>query len=493
MSHIIRHSLAVAQYQTFKETILLGSNLLSRNRKFASLASATTTNQTSTILEIHSPRDIQQSAFFSSSPVLHKLEKFILPDIGEGIKEVTIREWQVKVGDVVKEFDPICEVESDKATATISSRFNGTITKLYYESGSMAQVHQPLVDIELEGNDDSSPVTSTINNTTRVDASVTPNGSSIQDQDHGHSDAGIATLPSVRRLAKQNGVDLSQIKPTGRFNRILKEDLLNYLEKINNKSGSSETTPKQPQQSGTTPNDLTSRVPLTSIQRAMHKTMTASLQVPHFNYSDEIDLTRLFGYLNAQKHKQNNDFKRSSSSSISSFAFFIKMVSLALLDYPQLNASLDDDNDHMIYKRYHNIGIAVDTPNGLIVPNIKSVESKSIGQINDELLRLRELAYSSKLSVQDLSGGTISLSNIGAIGGIFGVPVLVKPEILIGALGRAHELPRFNNAGQVEARRIMQIVWSADHRVVDGATLSRFSNLLKQLLEQPELALERMI
>lgn len=415
-----------------------------------------------------------------------KVEPFILADIGEGINEVVIKGWQVKVGDVVKEFDPICEVESDKATATISSRFDGVITKVHYELGDMAKVGKPLVDIEVahSGSIDTTMKSSKPQISSESLSSL-PNLTSTSRPSNEAIDRPISALPSIRRLAAQNGVDLSKVEATGRNGRITREDLDNYMRGAKLEKETNQSAPK----TGRTSSQTSERVPMNSIQKAMYKTMTEALKIPHFNYSDEIDMTRLVEVAKLRNLQNTAD---SGEEKISNFAIFVKMVSLALQSYPQLNASVDHERECLVVKNYHNIGIAVDTPNGLIVPNVKNVQDLSIRQVHLEIIRLRDLAYNSKLGPSDLSGGTVSLSNIGAIGGIFGVPVIVPPEIIIGALGRTRVLPRFGPGGDVQARHIMQVVWSADHRIVDGATLCRFSNLLRQYLEQPEKALVEM-
>lgn len=409
-----------------------------------------------------------------------RTENFLLPDIGEGINEVVVKSWNVKVGDTVKEFDPICEVESDKATATISSRFEGVIIKIHYQEGDNAKVGKPLVDISVTSDAEPDSTKHSLEPRSSTNADHSSNGS------FGRLDTQnepLRMLPSVRRLALQNGVDLSRVIATGSKGRIEKADILAYLEQTRRGEKCQASTAGSPEVS--TP-QLETTVSLASIKKAMFKAMSKSLQVPHFNYSDEIDVTHWVEWSKRQKLLTNQN---SSGSRVSNLAIMIKMISLALLDYPELNASVDTTCENLIVKKYHNIGVAIDTKIGLVVPNIKGVENLSILEVDSELRRLRELAYNSKLGPADLSGGTISISNIGAIGGVFGVPVIVVPEIVIGALGKIRQLPRFDQDGKVVARQILQVVWSADHRVVDGATLSRFSNLFKGYLENPETAL----
>lgn len=353
----------------------------------------------------------------------------------------------------------------------------------------MAKVGQPLVDIRMEKQLAGQQQDATSPQETLTTRTVASTSQSTKKEDV-FEQLQVATLPSVRRLAKENRIDLSKIQPTGKKGHILKDDVLAFIEEGQSslepdthnqktKSITNEKVNKEQQQQ-----ELV--IPLRTIQKAMVKAMTESLNIPHFNYSDEINMTKLVEFNKKLKLENSTNSK---VVVVSNLAFIIKMVSLALLEYPQLNASFDSNEMVMIQKSCHNIGVAVDTKSGLIVPNIKNVQALSIEEINSELSRLRELGYNSKLGLNDLSNGTITLSNIGAIGGIFGVPVIVPPEIVIGALGRTRKLPRFNSKGLIEECHIMQIVWSADHRVVDGATLSRFNNLLKEFLEEPTSAL----
>lgn len=165
--------------------------------------------------------------------------------------------------------------------------------------------------------------------------------------------------------------------------------------------------------------------------------------------------------------------------------FFIKAVSLSLQHYPVLNSHFSSDSSTITYKASHNIGVAMDTANGLLVPNIKDVQVKSVVEIAKELDRLMQLGQAGQLGMVDLTGGTFSLSNIGAVGGTYARPMLLPPEVAIGAFGRVRKLPRYTDTGEVAPTHIMEVSWSADHRVIDGATVARFSNLWKTFLEAP--------
>lgn len=421
---------------------------------------------------------------------------FVLPDIGEGISEVVIKGWMVKVGDEVREFDEICEVESDKASVTISSRYNGTIVKIHYGEGVTAKVGKPLLDIELS--DGSSVLSQTKKDESSSDRGIGVNkampnqpSADVNEMKNASQDAtAIIMLPSVRRLSKQYNIDLSTVKATGKDGRLRKEDILSAIEekKFTLSCEATSVATNKDQLDTIDYKKREERIAMNNIQLAMLKTMTQALKIPHFGYSDEINVTKLKSYLSSLKRQ---DIK------ISLLAVIIKMTSLALTKFPQLNASIDEEAKVVVVKNYHNIGVAVDTRNGLLVPNIKNVQNLSVFDINSELLRLRELGYNSKLMPIDLSGGTFTLSNIGSIGGIYGIPVILPPEIVIGALGKVQRLPRFESSDsgidvKIEGQDLIQVVWSADHRIVDGATLSRFSNLLKSYLEDPRNALLEM-
>ncbi|KAJ2845783.1 hypothetical protein GGI22_006442, partial [Coemansia erecta] len=243
-------------------------------------------------------------------------------------------------------------------------------------------------------------------------------------------------------------------------------------------------------------------VPLQPIQRAMFKSMTESLGIPHFRFKDEIELDAL---MNARQ-RINEHLSQANSSpdaaKLSYMPFFIKAASLALAKYPILNARIVSDEGgqpKLLYRAAHNIGVAMDTPGGLIVPNVKNVQTMSLIEIAAEIRRLVETGKSGSISGNALKGGTFTLSNVGMIGGTYLSPVLVSSEVCIGAIGKIQRLPRFETAlidgnpvERVVPKHILVASWSADHRVVDGATMARFATLFKQLVEYPELMLANM-
>ncbi|XP_064003113.1 lipoamide acyltransferase component of branched-chain alpha-keto acid dehydrogenase complex, mitochondrial isoform X2 [Pogoniulus pusillus] len=434
----------------------------------------------------------QQRLFRTSAVSCGQVVQFKLSDIGEGITEVTVKEWYIKEGDSVSQFDSICEVQSDKASVTITSRYDGIIRKLHYNLDDIAYVGKPLVDIEI---DPSKGVAS------EEDIVETP---PMSHEEHTHQEIkGHKTLatPAVRRLAMENNIKLSEIVGTGKDNRILKEDILNYLAKqtgaILPPSPKAEIAPPLPKSPPAAPKDKARKIPVpvsrplvfsgkdktepvTGFQKAMVKTMSAALKIPHFGYCDEIDLTQLI-----QLREELKPVAEIRGIKLSFMPFFIKAASLGLLQYPVLNASLDESCKNVTYKASHNIGVAMDTEQGLIVPNVKNVQVCSVFEIAAELNRLQSLGSAGQLGTNDLTGGTFTLSNVGTIGGTYAKPVILPPEVAIGALGKIQVLPRFNAKGEVFKAQIMNVSWSADHRIIDGATMARFSNLWKSYLENP--------
>ncbi|XP_060729848.1 lipoamide acyltransferase component of branched-chain alpha-keto acid dehydrogenase complex, mitochondrial-like [Tachysurus vachellii] len=429
----------------------------------------------------------QWRGFRQSSVAPGQVLQFKLSDIGEGIMEVTVKEWYVKEGDKVSQFDSICEVQSDKASVTITSRYDGIVRKLHYDVDSLALVGSPLVDIETDAPRDGGHEEDIVE-TLAVS------------HEHPHQEIkGHKTLatPTVRRLAMENNVKLSEVVGTGKDGRILKEDILNFLAKQTGailpyddvKVPVAPAAPAKVEKVAPHPTPTVPRPvftgkdrtePLNGFQKAMLKTMTAALKIPHFGYCDEVDLTNL-----VRLRSELKGVAESRGVKLSYMPFFIKAASLSLLQFPILNASVDESCQNITYKASHNIGLAMDTLQGLLVPNVKGVQALSVFEIAVELNRLQALGSGGQLGTADLTGGTFTISNIGSIGGTYAMPVILPPEVAIGALGKIQILPRFDAGGEPVKAHVMNVSWSADHRVIDGATMSHFSNLWRSYLEQP--------
>jgi 2-oxoisovalerate dehydrogenase E2 component (dihydrolipoyl transacylase) len=374
------------------------------------------------------------------------MQEFILPDIGEGIVECELLAWLVAEGDTIVEDQPVAEVMTDKATVQIPAMYSGVITKLHYQTGDIAKVHQPLFAMD------------------------------ISMQSSGKQHKSLAS-PAVRRLAKESGIDINLIKGSGNKGRVLKADLTS-----NTLNSVTRNVPAPLKTAG----QLTTETPAEStkmrgLQAAMAKHMAhAWASIPHFTVSDECTMDNLL----AIKQTLSAQFAQADIK-LTLLPFMVKALSLAMREFPIINASLSQDGEAIEYHSSHHIGIAIATPTGLIVPNIKDVQVLSIYQIAQRIQELVKAAQHNQLSAEDLQGGTVTISNIGPIGGITATPIINHPQVAIVALGKIQRLPRFNEQDEVVGVNIMNINWSGDHRVIDGATMVRFNNAWMQYLIQP--------
>ncbi|WP_372873331.1 dihydrolipoyllysine-residue acetyltransferase [Shewanella sp.] len=408
------------------------------------------------------------------------IEDFLLPDIGEGIVECELVEWLVNEGDMVEEDQPIADVMTDKALVQIPALKAGKIVTLHYRKGQLAKVHAPLYAIEVDAEH---PVALQAAPAPTVGGAACVSASQADKPMAVSGNGKALASPAVRRMARSLDVDLSQVPGSGKHGRVYKEDIERYLKGGAVSAAQAAAPQTQVVQAAPVQPSAGDRVePIRGVKAAMARQMMDSVSsIPHFTYCEEIDLTALVALRERMKAKYSSDDLK-----LTMMPFFMKSLSLALTEFPVVNSQVNADCTELTYKASHNIGMAVDSKVGLLVPNVKDVQSKSILDVAREITRLTDAARSGRVTPADLKGGTISISNIGALGGTVATPIINKPEVAIVALGKLQTLPRFAEDGSVQARKIMQVSWSGDHRVIDGGTIARFCNLWKQYLEQPE-------
>lgn len=411
-------------------------------------------------------------SIFRKTNFLQKNVPFILADIGEGIKEVQIIQWYVKEGSTIRQFEKIAEVQSDKATVEITSRYDGIIKRLCYQPNEMAKVGDPLVEIETETeefdkenkNENSSQQLSSslenINKTSEKIKSVKYEAENLKSLPSKSKE--IIILPSVRHFAKENNVDLNMVTPTGTDGRITKEDIIHYMKNIGPIENNNDNVFIEYSQN--------------PIQKTMSRAMQESLNIPHFGYSDEYQFDNLLAKRKVWIEK--------TGKKISLMAFIVKAIAAASIDFPLINSHYIDGK--VLVSKSINIGIAVDTPQGLVVPVLKDLEGKQVEDIAETLNDLTDRSRRNKLSKDDFTGATLTISNIGTIGGTYASPVIVPPQTCIGAIGKIRTVAAFNTSGGIEPHQMACFSWSADHRVMDGATMAKFSNRVKGFIENPD-------
>lgn len=420
---------------------------------------------------------------------------FRLPDLGEGVHEAEILDIPVEEGQAVKEGDAIFEVETDKAAVEIPSPCTGIIRSIEVSQGEMVKVGDVLIVFDSNGTNVDEEKTDAIK-PEKDEPESPPTGRS--------SKTPVPASPSTRRIARELGVDLHQVTPSGANGIVTAEDVRHHAESTKSEEKEAAPTADSAETSRQISVDIPplpdfsqwgeiERQPFRSIRRATAARMSASwTQIPHVNCQDVADITELDEF--RQRHKQDIE---KAGGRLTMTVFAIKAVATALKTYPQFNASLDLKNQEIILKKYFHIGIAVDTPHGLMVPVIRDVDRKSIKEIAIELNQAIERARNRESSREELVGGTFTITNAGAIGGGYFSAIINYPEIAILGLGQGRMQPAVvpgrGSRNEIVPRLLMPMVLCFDHRVADGADAIRFQRLIIDALQDPDELLITMI
>ena len=310
----------------------------------------------------------------------------------------------------------------------------------------------------------------------------------------------VLAMPSVRQFAREKDVDISQVTATGKGGRVTKEDIENFLaggpssapakseapeaaapKEAAPAAESKPAAPAKPFKSNL--GDLEERVAMTPTRKAIAKAMVNSKHTaPHVTLHDEVEVSKLW-----DNRKRFKEVAAANGTKLTFLPYVVKALTATVKKYPVLNASIDDANQEIVYKHYYNIGIATDTDHGLYVPNVKDADRKGMFAIADEINEKAKLAHDGKLSAEDMRNGTITISNIGSVGGGWFTPVINYPEVAILGVGTIAQQPIVNADGEIGVGRVMKLSLSFDHRIVDGATAQQAMNNIKRLLADPEL------
>lgn len=405
--------------------------------------------------------------------------QFRLPDVGEGVAEGEVLKWHVKEGDIVKENQALVEIMTDKVNVEIPSPRSGRIHKLYANEGEIVKVGAPLLDID----DSGAPVAERakpeeVEKKAGVAEFAAPSrvAPPVVGAPRPKTETILAT-PATRKLARDLGVDMPLVRGTGPAGRITDYDVRQFAAgAISSSTAVAVTAPK--------PGGSEERVPLRGLRRRIADKMVKATQtaalVTHF---EEVDLTELVEFREKAK-----GIAEKRGIKLTYLPFILKALIPALKKFPLLNASLDDQANEIVLKKYYNIGIATDTEQGLIVPVVKDVDKKTIFQIASEIEQLAQKARIGQLGLDDIQGGTFTVTNVGALGGLIATPIINYPEVAILGTHRISKRPVVRD-GNMVVRDIMYISLSFDHRVLDGAIAAQFATTLKEYLEHPKLFL----
>lgn len=430
--------------------------------------------------------------------------EYRFPELGEGLHEGEIIKMHIKPGDKVTDDDIIMEVQNDKAVVEVPCPVNGTVQEVFAKDGQVCRVGEVVAIIDAEGDIPEQEAPAEEQSAQEADAakgSADTTSSPAQDapadaKQGGNGEAAtpaapnreVLATPSVRKFAREQGVDIAQVQGSGNNGKVTRED----VEAFKNGGGQA-AAPAQEAVSETKAAPAAAsaavdtraeeeRVPFKGIRKAISNAMVKSAYTaPHVTIMDEVDVTELVAFRTRMK-----PIAEKKGTKVTYLPFIVKALVAASRQFPALNAMIDEEANEIVYKKYYNIGIATDTDNGLIVPVIKDADRKSIWMIADSIRDLAARGREGKLAPNEMKGSTISITNIGSAGGMFFTPIINFPEVAILGTGRISEKAVVKN-GEIVAAPVMALSLSFDHRIIDGATAQNFMNYIKQLLANPEL------
>ena len=405
---------------------------------------------------------------------------FILPDLGEGITEGEVIKWMTKEGDQVKEDQPIVEVMTDKVNVQIPSPRSGRVTKILVKEGDVAKVGQTIMVID-DGSGSGPPPPSPPAEETPAPP-VTPQTTPAQV-------LGVQATPATRRLARDLGVDIATLHGTGPAGRVTDDDVRRFASKPSGPTVTVQAAPAVPiapaVPAGAPREEV---VPLRGLRRTISDRMAKSLRTTaQVTHVDEADMTELVLLRDAFKGSAEKRGVR-----LTYLPFIIKALVPALVEFPYTNSSLDEQGGSIILKRYYNIGIATDTEQGLVVPVVKDVDKKDIFELAAEIERLTAKARSGQLGLDDVRGSTFTITNVGAIGGLFATPIINIPEVAILGLHKIAKRPVVHD-GKVEIWDTTYLSLSFDHRVMDGAYAARFTARIIETIQDTKKLLAEVL
>ena len=439
--------------------------------------------------------------------------EFRLPEVGENIETGQVVKVLVSVGDEIGPGHSVLELETDKAVVEVDASVSGIIKHIHVEEGQEIKVGQLILTVEAISAEEAKPeperdveVADKVAEATAAKPSGTAEKAEPSVEGRDGKDAIpqveigrgptserqpeapsiiVPAAPSVRRLARELGVDIKQVRGSGPEGRISIEDVKNHVQRLN-----LEAERAKPVAAETTALPLpdftkwgeVEREPMTSIRRTTARRLSqAWVTIPHVTHFDRADITELEGLRKRYAKKAE-----AAGGKLTVTAIILKVVGSALKVFPKFNASLDMANQEVIYKKYRHIGVAVDTEHGLLVPVIRDVDRKNIIELSVELTEISEKARNRKVTLEDLEGGSLTVTNLGGIGGSNFTPIINPPEVAILGVSRASMQPLFKDGG-FEPRLIMPLSLSYDHRLIDGADAARFLRWVAQAIEQPLL------